>query len=287
MLTTTGEVSCHPPAGTGPGNASRWRPSRKTVVLSIPRTEFRDSSGTPTKGAALRYRMFGSTSIAWTRTPRERVGFETQKPAALLERIIVASSNPGDLVLDPFAGSATTAVAAERLKRGWIAIDSSVMACAIGLARVRQEVNLATVALEGFPEDAPDARRLLRSEPAAFGVWGTSMLGSIPDRAGTNPSIVVGSGKLSARSRRVEILSWVPLGGRLAMSVPASGSGRRRLSKLGLILRHNRSADTAQRWLKQHCNTPTHVVDLEHLVDGGALKTGLSSKLPELLGAAT
>ena len=216
---------------------------------------------------------------------RERVGFETQKPAALLERIIMASSNPGDLVLDPFAGSGTTAVAAERLKRGWIAIDSSVMACAIGLARVRQEVNLATVALEGFPEDAPGARRLLRSEPAAFGFWGTSMLGSMPDRAGTNPSIVVGSGNLSARSRRVEILSWVPLGGRLAMSVPASG--RRRLSKLGLILRHNRSAATAQRWLKERFNTPTHVVDLEHLVDGGALKTGLSSKLPELLRAAT
>lgn len=216
---------------------------------------------------------------------RERVGFETQKPAALLERIITASSNPGDLVLDPFAGSGTTAVAAERLKRNWVAIDSSLMACAIGLARVRQEVNLATVALEGFPEDTPGARRLLRSEPAAFGIWGTSMLGSIPDRDGTNPSVVVGSGKLSARSRRVEILSWVPIGGPLEMSVPASG--RRRLSKLGLILRHNRSAATAQRWLKARLNTPAHVVDLEHLVDGGALKTGLSSKLPELLRAAT
>ena len=111
---------------------------------------------------------------------RERIGFETQKPAALLERIIAASSNPGDLVLDPFAGSGTTAVAAERLKRSWIVMDSSLMACAIALARVRQEVNLATVTLEGFPEDASDAQRLLRSEPAAFGIWGTSMLGSIP-----------------------------------------------------------------------------------------------------------
>ena len=216
---------------------------------------------------------------------RERVGFETQKPVALLERIIAASSNPGDLVLDAFAGSGTTAVAAERLKRSWIAIDKSLMACAIGLARVRQEVNLANVTLEGFPKDAAAARRLLHSEPAAFGVWGTSMLGSIPDRVVTNPSLVVGSGTLSAHSRRVEILSWVPIGGRLEMSAPVSG--RRRLSKLGLILRHNRSAATAQRWLKGRFNSPTHVVDLEHLVDGGALKAGLSSKLPELLRTAT
>ena len=82
---------------------------------------------------------------------RERIGFDTQKPAALLDRIIAASSNPGDLVLDPFAGSGTTAVAAERLKRSWVVMDSSLMACAFALARVRQEVNLATVALEGFP----------------------------------------------------------------------------------------------------------------------------------------
>ena len=216
---------------------------------------------------------------------RERVGFDTQKPAALLDRIITASSNPGDLVLDPFAGSGTTAVAAERLKRSWVVMDSSLMACAFALARVRQEVNLATVALEGFPEDASDAKRLLRTEPVAFGIWGTSMLGSIPDRDGTNPTVFVGTGKLSVRSRRVEILSWVPISGRLEMSVP--GTGRGQLSKLGLILRHNNSAATAQRWLKQRVNIPTHIVDIEHLVDTGANKTGLSSKLPKLLRTAT
>lgn len=212
---------------------------------------------------------------------RERIGFETQKPFALLDRIIAASSNPGDLVLDPFAGSGTTALAAERLKRGWVAIDRSLMACAIALARVRQEVNLATVNLDGFPKNAPDARHLLRSEPAAFGIWGTSMLGSIPDREVTNATVVVGKGKLSVRSRRVEILSWVPIGGCLEMSVPATGRGK--LSKLGLILRHNSSAEAAQRWLKRRANVPTHVVDIEHLVDASAHKTGFSSSLPALL----
>ena len=54
---------------------------------------------------------------------KERVGYPTQKPIALYERIIKASSNYGDIVLDPFAGCATTCVAAERLKRQWVGID--------------------------------------------------------------------------------------------------------------------------------------------------------------------
>lgn len=215
---------------------------------------------------------------------RERIGFETQKPTTLLERIVEASSNPGDVVLDPYVGSGTTAVVAERMKRSWVALDNSLMACAITLARVRQEVNLANVSLKGFPEDTSQAQRLLRSEPVAFGIWGTSMLGSIPDREGTNHTVVVGTGKFSVRPRKVEVLSWVPIESRLEMSVPMTGRGQ--LSKLGLILQHNRSAATAQRWLQQRVNVPTHVVDIEHLVDTDAHRTGLSSRLPRLLRTA-
>jgi hypothetical protein len=214
---------------------------------------------------------------------KERVGFETQKPIKLLERVITASSNPGDLVLDPFAGSGTTAVTAERLGRSWIAMDSSLMACAIALARVRQEVNLGAVALEGFPEDEQSARQLLRCEPAAFGIWGSSMLGTVPDRDGTTSSVVAGTGRLSARSRSFELLSWVPVGGRVEIAVPRSS--HRRLSKVGLVLRHNRSAATVQRWLSQELNMSTHVIELEHLVNVSALKRGLSSTLPEVLSA--
>lgn len=214
---------------------------------------------------------------------RERVGFETQKPVELLERLITASSNPGDLVLDPFSGSGTTAVAAERLGRSWIAMDNSLMACAIALARVRQEVNLKAITLGGFPEDVASARRLLRTEPAAFGIWGSSMLGTVPDRDGTTSTVVAGTGKLSARTRSYELLSWVPVGGRVEMAIPRSG--HRRLSKVGLVLRHNRSATTVQRWLNQELNLSTHVIDLERLVDVGALKRGLSSTLPDVLSA--
>ena len=62
------------------------------------------------------------------RIPKERVGYPTQKPLALLDRIIRASSNPGDLVLDPFCGCATTLVAADRLGRDWAGIDLSPLA---------------------------------------------------------------------------------------------------------------------------------------------------------------
>jgi site-specific DNA-methyltransferase (adenine-specific) len=60
-----------------------------------------------------------------TARSKERIGYPTQKPLALLERIIRASSNPGDMVLDPFCGCATTCVAAECLQRRWIGIDLS------------------------------------------------------------------------------------------------------------------------------------------------------------------
>jgi DNA modification methylase len=73
----------------------------------------------------------------WTDIPRisntsaERLGYPTQKPVALLERIIQASSNPGDLVLDPFCGCGTTIDAAEKLGRGWIGIDVTQLAISL------------------------------------------------------------------------------------------------------------------------------------------------------------
>ena len=72
---------------------------------------------------------------------KEKTGYPTQKPLALYERIIKASSNEGDIVLDPFAGCATTAVAAERLGRRWIAIDLNKEAKTVIRDRLKREVN--------------------------------------------------------------------------------------------------------------------------------------------------
>ena len=75
---------------------------------------------------------------------KERVGYPTQKPLALLERIIRASSNEGDVVLDPFCGCATACVAAEKLGRQWAGIDLSPVAYRLVQERLAREVNVGS-----------------------------------------------------------------------------------------------------------------------------------------------
>ena len=76
-------------------------------------------------------------SFQQTPTSKEKVGYPTQKPLALLNRIIHASSNEGDIVLDPFCGCATAPVAAERLQRQWIGIDVSAKAAELVTTRLK------------------------------------------------------------------------------------------------------------------------------------------------------
>jgi DNA modification methylase len=72
-------------------------------------------------------------------TARERTGYPTQKPLALLERVIAATTDPGALVIDPFVGSGTTAVAAQRLGRRFVAGDCSPGAIAVTCGRLERE----------------------------------------------------------------------------------------------------------------------------------------------------
>ena len=89
---------------------------------------------------------------------RERTGYPTQKPLALYERIIKASSNEGDVVLDPFAGCATTCVAAERLGRQWIGIDINEQAKSVIRDRLQSEVtgSMAWDTLVRTPKEPPE-----------------------------------------------------------------------------------------------------------------------------------
>jgi DNA modification methylase len=171
----------------------------------------------------------------------ERVGYETQKPVALLERIIQASTNEGDLVVDPFCGTGTTMVAAERLKRGWVGGDKSLLAMSYALARVRQEAGSASVSLRGFPQTEADVSRLFREEVQTYGVWGASILATLADRRALTETVATGRGRLKTPRRRVvELMSWIPLARTgLEPSTPRSG---RRLPNLGLVLRNGRAA---------------------------------------------
>ena len=85
----------------------------------------------------------------WMKRKKEEVGYPTQKPEALIERIIRASSNEGDVVLDAFVGGGTTAVVAQRLGRRWIAMDQSRVAVAVTAERLK------TAAIERALGDAP------------------------------------------------------------------------------------------------------------------------------------
>ena len=98
---------------------------------------------------------------------KERTGYPTQKPLALYKRIIEASSNPDDMVLDPFAGCATTCVAAEQLGRQWIGIDIREEAGDVIRERLENEVNgsMAWDAIVRTPTTAPE--RTDDGEPAA------------------------------------------------------------------------------------------------------------------------
>jgi DNA modification methylase len=111
----------------------------------------------------------------------ERLGYPTQKPVALLERIIAASSHPGDLVLDPFCGCGTTIDAAEKLGRKWIGIDITQLATSLIKNRLRDtygdKVEIITV---GEPVTPNEAYVLAEQDKYQFQWWALGLVGARP-----------------------------------------------------------------------------------------------------------
>ena len=125
----------------------------------------------------------------WTDIPAirsgaaERLGYPTQKPEALLERILQASSNEGDVVLDPFCGCGTTIAAAERLKRRWVGIDVTHLAISLIRHRLRHAYGDGiedTYDVVGEPVSLPDAETLAAADPFQFQFWALGLLGARP-----------------------------------------------------------------------------------------------------------
>jgi DNA modification methylase len=116
-------------------------------------------------------------------TSPERLGYPTQKPIALLERIITSSSNEGDVVLDAFCGCGTTVAAAQKLNRQWIGIDITNLA--IGLIRHRLRDAYGddieqTYEVIGEPVSVADAETLAASDPYQFQWWALGLVGARP-----------------------------------------------------------------------------------------------------------
>jgi site-specific DNA-methyltransferase (adenine-specific) len=112
---------------------------------------------------------------------RERLGYPTQKPLALLRLVVEASSAPGEVVLDPFAGCGTTIDAAQEMGRRWIGIDITHLS--IGLIKHRlvgrygQEIG-QTYRVVGEPADIDGARELAKTEPFQFQAWALGLVGA-------------------------------------------------------------------------------------------------------------
>ncbi len=114
---------------------------------------------------------------------KERLGYPTQKPEALLERIINASSNAGDVVLDPFCGCGTAVAAAQKLGRQWLGIDITHLAVALLKSRLKTAFNLnqgKDYAVVGEPRDVGSARALWEQDPYQFQFWAVSLLEAQP-----------------------------------------------------------------------------------------------------------
>lgn len=135
--------------------------------------------GVTIEGKVYKPHQEGKISEDWWDIPalppmdKERLGYPTQKPEALLKRIIGASSNRGNIVLDPFAGGGTTLVVAHQLGREWIGIDVSPIACNKMKARL-EKVGATNIRIIGAPKTIPELKAL---EPFQFQNWVIDRIG--------------------------------------------------------------------------------------------------------------
>ncbi len=113
----------------------------------------------------------------------ERLGYPTQKPVALLERIVAASSNPGDVVLDPFCGCGTAIAAAQKLGRRWIGIDITHLSISLQKYRLKDSFDLVAgqdYAVIGEPTSVDGARQLAADNRFQFQWWALSLVQAKP-----------------------------------------------------------------------------------------------------------
>jgi site-specific DNA-methyltransferase (adenine-specific) len=110
----------------------------------------------------------------------ERLGYPTQKPQALLERIVQASSNEGDVVLDPFCGCGTTIHAAQKLNRRWIGIDVTHLAISLIEKRLNDAFPGIEYEVHGAPKDVEGAEALAFLDKYQFQWWAVSLVDAVP-----------------------------------------------------------------------------------------------------------
>ena len=111
---------------------------------------------------------------------KERLGYQTQKPMTLLERIVKASSNEGDVVLDPFCGCGTAVVAAQKLNRRWVGIDITHLSITVMRKRLEDSFPALRYDVVGEPKDMEGAQALARQDRYQFQWWALSLVNALP-----------------------------------------------------------------------------------------------------------
>ena len=123
--------------------------------------------------------------VAWLGpTDPDRLGYPTQKPIGLLERILCSSSNQGDVVLDGFCGCGTTVHAAQKLGRQWIGIDITPLAINLIERRLREAFPGIGFDVRGIPRDLDGARELASRDKHLFQLWAVNLVDAQPYRDG-------------------------------------------------------------------------------------------------------
>ena len=181
------------------GTVARWRTNYDGMMehWNAPQTEVPNShgriklgkDGKPTKRCRIIFldEMKGVPLQTWWDDiislrggSTERLGYPTQKPLSLLERIIQASSNEGDVVLDPFCGCGTAVHAAETLKREWIGIDITHLAISLIEKRMKDAFPNISFQVYGTPTDYEGARNLAERDEYQFQWWACSLVNAQP-----------------------------------------------------------------------------------------------------------
>lgn len=177
--------------GYTPGPAG-WRMTKdKLEALDAQGDVFFSGTGLPRRKVRPTLTPSNAVDNLWTDVEaltaysQERLGYPTQKPVALLERILSASSNPDDVVLDPFCGCGTTVHAAQKLGRQWVGIDVTHLAVGLIEKRLREAFADVQFATHGVPQDIEGARDLARrGQYHEFEKWALSLIAAQPGNMG-------------------------------------------------------------------------------------------------------
>lgn len=223
----------------------------------------------------------------------EALGYPTQKPLALLERIIATASNPGDVVLDPFCGCGTTIDAAQKLGRRWIGIDITYIAVDLMIKRLQHTYGdsiLQSFTVTGIPHDIAAAQAMFNHSAFEFERWAVTLVAAQPNEKQVGDKGIDGVGRfLLTKKSHGRILVSVK-GGRTvtpSMVRDLQGAVQAQGAQMGILVTMA-SATRGVRDAIDHGGTYTHPANgerfpvLQHVTIVDLLK-GRRPKLPTML----